>query len=175
MEEISRSDGTKCHKSGEAVMTKLLGNVTLRNTYRVVQASGGDYKVNHKDQRGACYTQDIAAKAVHLVGRQLRGSTVTVSDVEVFLAHAPKSVRGPYDYGYKLHFYAQSVLLVLVATGRASHIKSGRGFEYTILPAIKKRGITPRKIPIPGKGRFPRQNCSLRLSSALQGTVPLGE
>jgi hypothetical protein len=113
-------------------MAKLVSTVTLRNRYQVLQDSGGDYIVAHKDQRGASFTQDVEAAVVQNVFRRFTGSTVTVSDVDIFLAREPKALRGPYDYGHKLYFYAQAVLLILAATRRARRIKSGRRFEYQI-------------------------------------------
>jgi hypothetical protein len=120
-------------------MTKLLGKVTLKNTYRVVLDSNGDYRVTYKTPRGALYSQDVDAKIVEYVHKQFGGTTVTVPDVEVSLKHALKTLPVPYAYGHKLQFYSQSVLLVLVAAGRASHVRSGPRFEYTILVASRRR------------------------------------
>lgn len=125
-------------------MTKLMGTVTLRNPYRVGLNSNGDYKVTSKSSRGAGYSQEVAATVVDYVYKQCRGRTVTVADAKDLLEHAPKTLRGPFDYGYKLQFYAQDVLLVLVAIGRASYLKCGSRFEYTIFTACNRRH-RPRK------------------------------
>lgn len=59
-----------------------------------------------------------------------RGQTVTVDDAMHELRRLP--VQLPYQYGYKLRFFAQNVLVILVALGNASHNKVGHRFEYDI-------------------------------------------
>lgn len=39
----------------------------------------------------------------------------------------------PYDYGYKLHFYAQRLLVILVAEGLANVRKVRKGYRYVIV------------------------------------------
>jgi hypothetical protein len=114
-------------------MGKLIGKVVLRNAYQVRMDSEGDYKVAHKDARGAEYVQDVAARVVAYVKKQLAGKTVTVADAKSLLDDAPPSLGLPYLYGYKLHFYSQSVLIVLVATRQATYAKCGQRYDYTVL------------------------------------------
>ena len=114
-------------------MPKLIGKVALRNAYHVLEDTEGNYKVTSKDARGAEYSQDVAAKVAEYVGNQLRGKTVVVADAVSLLEDAPARLELPYQYGYKLHFYSQSVLIVLVATKQASYKRNGQRFEYTML------------------------------------------
>ena len=117
---------------GHLTMLKLVGKVILRNAYRVVLDLEGDYKVTHKDARGAEYSQDVAAKVVRYVQRECRGKTVSVAEAKNVLEDAPRELPVPYEYGQKLQYYAQSVLIVLVATRQASYAKVGQRYDYTI-------------------------------------------
>jgi hypothetical protein len=132
-------------------MLKLVGKVVLRNDYRILQDSDGDYRVTHEDTRGAEYTQCVAAGVVQYLRRKCRGTTVLVADARAVLEEAPPSLKRPYSYGYKLRFYAQSVLVVLVALRQARYKKSGKRFEYTILPAATRgRDTRPERTPVGG-------------------------
>jgi hypothetical protein len=133
-------------------MPKLIGKVVLRNAYRVHEDAEGNYKVTHKDGRGAEYSQDVAAKVVEYVRKKLYGETVTVKDAASLLEDAPARLELPYQYGYKLNFFSQGVLVVLVAIRQASYVKSGQRFDYTILaqkvadkqPATRRHVNGPR-------------------------------
>lgn len=48
------------------------------------------------------------------------------------LEDAPAEMDLPYHYGFKLQFYSQDVLVVLVALRQASYKKCGQRFEYMI-------------------------------------------
>jgi hypothetical protein len=114
-------------------MSRLVGKVVLRNPYRVLLDSVGDYEVSYKDPRGCEYSQDVAAKVVRYVQKKCRGKTVAVAEAQTLLEGAPKGLPVPYAYGFKLRYYAQAVLVVLVATRQARYKKCGQRFEYEIL------------------------------------------
>jgi hypothetical protein len=125
-------------------MLRLIGKVVLRNAYRVLVDSGGDYRVTHKDQRGAEYSQDVTAKVVNYVLKRRRGKTVSVADAQALLEEAPPSLQLPYSYGHRLQFYSQSVLIVLVARKQARSKKNGPRFDYTLHASSKGLDKTPR-------------------------------
>jgi hypothetical protein len=114
-------------------MFKLIGKVVLRNPYRVLMNSDGEFRVTHKNARGAEHSQDVASKVVQYVQKKFRGKTVSVADAQELLEAAPAQLGIPYDFGYQLYFYAQRVLIVLVAKRQATYGKCGRRFDYTIL------------------------------------------
>jgi len=103
--------------------------VTLRNKYRV-DREAETFRVWSANQRGADFGQTVEGKVVRYLANALQGQTVTVPEAERALVKSGFSL--PYRYGHKLHFFAQTVLIVLVATRRASHRPVGRGFEYDI-------------------------------------------
>ena len=105
------------------------GTVTLRNTYHV-NREADTYRVWSDNKRGADFGQKVEGKVVRCLANALQGQTVTVPEAESALLKS--GIKLPYTYGYKLHFFAQDALVVLVATGNASHRRVGRGFEYDI-------------------------------------------
>jgi hypothetical protein len=130
---------------GGVRMAKLIGKVTLKNAYRVLEDAEGDYKVTHKDARGAEYSQDVAADVVNYLYKHLRGETVAVADAMRVLEDAAEELDLPYQYGFKLQFYTQNVLVVLVALRQASYKKAGQRFEYTLLVQQAKGKQAPNK------------------------------
>src|SRR5438045_4030632 len=87
-------------------MSKLIGKVALRNAYRVLEDSEGNYKVTHKDARGAEYSQNIAAKVVKYVRKQLRGKTIAVTDAMSLLEDAPSRLELPYQRPSRISVFA---------------------------------------------------------------------
>jgi hypothetical protein len=118
-------------------MPRLIGKVVLRNDYRIYSDAEADYKVVHQDRRGAEYSQFVASAVAEYVRRKSRGRSVTVAETQRLLERAPKRLQVPYDFGFKLQFYAQAVLLVLVALRQASYKKVGQRFEYTVHPVSR--------------------------------------
>ena len=109
---------------------RLLGELSLRNARRIY-ASGSDYRAVQIDRHGAQHGLIVLAGVVDFVARHFSGQTVVVEDVAAQI-QASFSSRLPYHYGFKLHFYTQDALLVLVATDRADLSRKGPRFYYTI-------------------------------------------
>ena len=103
--------------------------VTLRNEYHV-DREADTFRVWSANRRGADYGQTVEGKIVRYLANALQGQTITVPEAETALRKS--GMKLPYRGGYKLHFFAQDALVVLVATGNASHRSVGRGFEYDI-------------------------------------------
>ena len=110
-------------------MSELIGEFTLRNS-RKIYRKGNNYIVEQTDRNGTRYTVDVSHSLAKSLALELTGHTVTKNQA----ADALKLIPGdkPYDYGYKLDFYAQDVLLVLVSLDMADFEKIGRGYQYTI-------------------------------------------
>lgn len=107
----------------------LIGIVRLRNEYHV-DRKADIFRVWSGNERGADFGQTVEGKIVRYLANALQGQTVTVPEAQSALVKS--AFRLPYTYGHKLHFFTQSVLVVLVATGNASHRRVSRGFEYDV-------------------------------------------
>jgi hypothetical protein len=106
-----------------------IGIVTLRNKYHV-NREADTFRVWSATKRGADFGQTVEGKVVRYLADALQGQTVTVPEAETALRKS--GIKLPYSYGYKLHFFAQTALIALVATRNASHRRVGRRFEYDI-------------------------------------------
>src|SRR5947209_5893678 len=95
-----------------------LGIVTLRNDYHV-DRSADTYRVRSFTPRAAEYGQAVEGEVIRYLAKTLEGQTVTVE--EAIGALLKSRLRIPYHDGYKLHFFAQNALVILVAAGQASH------------------------------------------------------
>ena len=111
----------------------LVGEIMLKNLYSIY-VSGSQFVVVQKDKHGDLHEQNIPKKTVDTVANLLDGEQVSVAGAFEILEPMVDEgiIQLPFRYGYKLKFYIQNVLLVLVATGRAKHRKEGRGFLYQI-------------------------------------------
>lgn len=56
-----------------------------------------------------------------------------VAEVQEVLEPVATRLALPYTYGYKLHFYAQDALVVLVALKQARLSKEGRRYLYHLV------------------------------------------
>lgn len=101
--------------------------VILRNNY-YVDRKGDTFRVSSTNERGGGFAQEVEGAVLRYLSRECEGQTLTVEEAEEFLARSGLDL--PYSYGHKLHFFAQTVLVALVASGQASHAKSGRRFVY---------------------------------------------
>jgi hypothetical protein len=106
-----------------------IGTVRLRNEY-AVERKADVYRVRSSTSRQAEFGQSIDGAIVRYLAKALSGRTVTVEEAQTVLRGS--GLKLPYQYGYKLHFFAQSALVTLVASGNAAHSRSGRRFEYHI-------------------------------------------
>lgn len=84
------------------------------------------------DGKGAIHGNRIPAPAVEYLQAALEGRLVGVEEAASALELVAKQLNLSYTYGYKLNFYAQQVLLVLVALGKANVSKEGRGYQYRV-------------------------------------------
>jgi hypothetical protein len=110
---------------------EFVGSLELRNPRNVFR-DGDWYFVEATDRNGKAYTERIPLAAVARVSDALKGRTAVVEDAVGVVSECASELSLPYTHGYKLHYYAQDILLVLVATGRASLKRKGRRFHYRI-------------------------------------------
>jgi hypothetical protein len=106
-----------------------IGTVKLRRQY-LVERNADVYRVSSATPRQAEFGQLIDGPVVRYLAKALSGQTAWVEDADKALRKS--GLKLPYQYGYKLRFFAQSALVVLVASGQASHRPAGARFEYDI-------------------------------------------
>ena len=112
-------------------MGDLLDIINLRNVYRIY-AEGDDYRVVQQDRHGGEHSRTIPSNVVDYVQKEFMGSRISAEEASLALEKVGDKFNLPYTYGYKLQYYAQSILLILVARRDASLEKKGRGYLYTI-------------------------------------------
>jgi len=114
-------------------LIKFLGQVQLRNRRRVYYQENS-YRVEqvNPNREQVTYSYDIPDKAVEYLYNELKGYKVTKEDASNVLKPVAKNLKLPFTYGHKLDFYAQEILVVLVALGKARLSQEGRAFFYTI-------------------------------------------
>lgn len=109
---------------------EFIGKVELRNSRRVYYQDNS-YRVEQINPKKT-YSCDISDKAVEYLYNKLKGRKVTPKDASTVLAPVAKNLNFPYTDDWQLDFYAQEVLVVLVALGQAILAKEGRAYFYTI-------------------------------------------
>lgn len=117
----------------EKQLIKFVGQVKLRNRRRVYYQENF-YRVEqvNPNREQVTYSYDIPDKAVEYLHNELKGYKVTKEDASTVLKPVAKNLNLPYTYGWKLDYYAQETLIVLVALGKARLSQEGRGYFYTI-------------------------------------------
>ncbi|MEG3850076.1 hypothetical protein QT971_22590 [Microcoleus sp. herbarium19] len=114
----------------EEPLIKFIGQVELRNSHRVYYLEDS-YRVEQINPKKT-YSYDIPDKAVEYLYNKLKGRKVTPKDSSTVLKPVAKNFNFPYTDDWQLDYYAQEALVVLVALGKASLSKEGRGYFYTI-------------------------------------------
>ena len=114
-------------------MSEFLKTIELRNR-RDIYRDGSEFLIVQKDRRGREYSQSIPPFVVDYLFPQLKGKRVIREDAQEILEPKAAEFNLPYHYGHQLGYYAQDVLLVLVALGKATMTKEGRRYLYSIRP-----------------------------------------
>ena len=112
-------------------MAEYIGKVTLRNT-RDVFKDHKIYIVKCKSKREEIKSISIRKELVDYVFSKFSGKELIVEDIEYFLEREDvfKKFKIPFEYGFKLHFYAQDILIILVALNKATLKKRGNRYFY---------------------------------------------
>jgi hypothetical protein len=95
---------------------ELILTIRLRNTHRVYRDGRGGYLVEQEDAHGVQHTQHVSRDAPDWLGSHLAGS-VTRQEAAELLETVAQELQLPFSYGYKRGYYAQDILLTLVAEG----------------------------------------------------------
>lgn len=112
-------------------MSELIGEVQLRNPRRIFR-EGGNYRVEEIGTKEQIYSKQIKDEVVEYLCNKLLGCQVTSEEAANALKPVCNRFNLPYTYGKQLNYYAQEVLVVLVALGKAGVKKEGRRYWYTI-------------------------------------------
>jgi 3-methyladenine DNA glycosylase/8-oxoguanine DNA glycosylase len=99
-----------------------------------VYREGEDYQVDtiNDKQPTKVYTQQIPHRVVEFLYSEIRGQQVTRKDAASLLAKVVRKFGLPYTHGYKLGYYAQEILIVLISLERATLKKEGKRYLYTV-------------------------------------------
>ena len=112
-------------------MKKLLGQVSLRNDYKVYE-DGKTYVVTGENPRGQRYECRVFPEAVSYLCRRLEGQRVTAEQAGKTVEPVAERFELPYTYGDKLRYSGQYVLIAAVALRQATVVKEGRSYLYSI-------------------------------------------
>ncbi len=112
-------------------MSELIGEVQLRNPRRVYR-EGANYRVEQIGTREQIYSKQVKDEVVEYLCKKLVGCQVTSEEAADVLKPVCNRFNLPYTYGEQLKYYAQEVLVVLVALGKAGVKKERRRYWYTI-------------------------------------------
>jgi hypothetical protein len=112
-------------------LSELIGEVQLRNLRRIFR-EGGNYRVEQIGTREQIYSKQIKNEVVEYLRNKLLNCQVTSEEAANALKPVCNRFNLPYTYGDQLNYYAQEVLVVLVALGKAGIKKKGRGYLYSI-------------------------------------------
>jgi hypothetical protein len=112
-------------------MKEFIAEVTLRKPYEVYRV-GDEYQVERNVRPGTTYVTKAPKSHVERLAKLLMGRTTGTDEVANAIRSSIPHDDLPYAYGYKLRFYAQSALIVLVALGIARKVKEGRRFLYSV-------------------------------------------
>ncbi len=115
-------------------MIKFVGQVELRNR-RCVYYQDNSYRVEqvNPNREQVTYSYDIPDTAVEYLYNELKGCKVTKTDAARVLQRVAISLELPFTHGWKLDYYAQEALIVLVALGKARLSQEYRSYFYTIV------------------------------------------
>lgn len=117
-------------------MLKLVGKVTLHNTYKVYEDSGFFY-VTSRSKTGSEYRSPKVMKTLlNYVQAEFGGQAMTIKDMERFLEQPDVADRDsiPVKPGHQLYYYAEYLLIVLVSLKRASMEKRKDKYYFRVTP-----------------------------------------
>ena len=112
-------------------MGTFLRDIQLRNRRTVIRAKDS-FIVTQTDRRGTRYSQTYPKAAVDKLYSLTRGETVSKDEAADRLRRHAVELGLKYHYGWRLNFVALDILVVFVATGRASVTKEGNRFVFQV-------------------------------------------
>lgn len=112
-------------------MRRILKTVELRNEY-TVYAEDGAYLITSENRRGQLYETRIPHEAVAYLCDMRAGQRISAERAGADLRPVAERFDLPYTYGDRLRFSGQYVLIAAVAADRATVVKEGRTYMYSI-------------------------------------------
>jgi hypothetical protein len=112
-------------------MATLIDTIKLRNKREVYELDDG-YRVDHVDGHGSKHQRRIPDRVADFCAEKFSGQEVTVKEAKKLVQRHAQRLDLPFTYGHKLKFYAQKVLIVLVASGGATMRKEGNQYAYAV-------------------------------------------
>lgn len=103
----------------------------MRNQHSIYKC-GNSYICVSIDKRGVEHSIEIDKKIVGDVRKLLSGREWDLDTASDKLEPFAFENRWKFYYGYKLRFYIQDILLILVARGDAEFYKEGKKYTYII-------------------------------------------
>lgn len=114
-------------------LKEFVGKVRLRNWHYVYRDTEC-FVVKQTKPDGTKRPEEtcIPSDAIDHLYELCRGKKISPQTAKNYVSDFAQEYDLPYTYGHKLGFYAQEMLVVLVATGRAHEIQKGKEFEYQV-------------------------------------------
>ena len=114
-------------------MAEFIKTIEMRNR-RDIYKEGDEFLILQTDKKGREYKSSIPSFVVDYLFAQLKGKRIIREDAQEILETKAAEFNLPYHYGHQLGYYAQDVLLVLVALDKATITREGRRYIYTVQP-----------------------------------------
>ena len=108
-----------------------LQEITLRNKH-IVYRDKDNFRVAQIKESGEEHAHSILSENIERLMQLCHGKTMTVQQANALFGANCSDLDLPYTYGYKLRYYVQDMLLILVATGKATMSKKGKAYIYHV-------------------------------------------
>ncbi|OHB79962.1 MAG: hypothetical protein A2Z25_08340 [Planctomycetes bacterium RBG_16_55_9] len=110
---------------------ELIKEITLRNKHYIYR-DGDNFRAVSVKKQGVEYVNIIPSENIQILNQLCQDKTVTKDKATIFFGANCDNLDLPYTYGHKLKYYVQDMLLILVAIGKATINKKGRGYLYHV-------------------------------------------
>ncbi len=119
--------------SEKTYLKKMLGQVNLRNHYRVYE-EGGAYVVTSENTKGQLYECEVRPEAVSYLHGKMMGRRITAEQAGRILEPvAERFIKLSHANGDKRRHSGQYVLVAAVVLGQVMVSKEGRSYVYSVI------------------------------------------
>jgi hypothetical protein len=110
-----------------------LGSITLRNKRKIYKTSAG-FKVVTIDRHSEEYHRVFKKSDISFLREILKNKSVTVKEAVELVSDYIESgeIDIKYEYGHKLQYYIQDMILILVVIYKYNYRKNGNEYTYSI-------------------------------------------